>query len=103
MLPIPAPATIEILKNVPVIHGNVNTELTTPTGAGIIKYLVNEFSEMPEMEIEKIGYGAGTKELEIPNFLESIWEKSKKNIHIQIKSHHLKRTSTTALQNRSDI
>lgn len=68
-LPVPAPATIEILKDVPVYGTEIKTELTTPTGAGIIKYLVDEFIDLPEIKIEKIGYGAGTMDIEIPNIL----------------------------------
>jgi len=69
MLPVPAPATAEILKDVPSYGGNIKAELTTPTGAALIKYFVNEFNDMPLMKIENTGYGSGTKELEIPNFL----------------------------------
>jgi hypothetical protein len=56
---VPAPATIEILKNVPVCSGNFNFEVTTPTGAAIIKALVKDFGGMPYMEIKETGYGAG--------------------------------------------
>ena len=67
--PVPAPATAEILKNVPVYNNNIEVELVTPTGAAIIKTLASKFGEMPAIKIEKIGYGAGTKELEQPNVL----------------------------------
>ena len=68
-LPVPAPATAEILKGVPAYQTEITTELTTPTGAAIIKYLTDEFVNMPEMTVEEIGYGAGTKDLSIPNVL----------------------------------
>ena len=67
--PVPAPATSEILKNVPIYHNNIKAELVTPTGAAIITTLANSFGKMPAMKLEKIGYGAGTKELEQPNVL----------------------------------
>ena len=67
--PIPAPATAEMLKNVPIYHNNVKFELTTPTGAAIITTFASEFGEMPAMKVEKIGYGAGAKDLEQPNVL----------------------------------
>ncbi len=67
--PVPAPATAEILKGVPVYHNNIQAELVTPTGAAIITSLAEKFGEMPSMKIEKIGYGAGTKELKHPNVL----------------------------------
>ncbi len=70
ILPVPAPATAEILKGLPIYHGGVKSELTTPTGASIIKYLTDDFMELPEINIEMIGYGAGTKDFaEIPNVL----------------------------------
>ncbi len=60
-LPVPAPATCEILENVP-IYGGGETELTTPTGAAIIKTLADEFGPLPEMKIRKTGYGSGKRE-----------------------------------------
>jgi len=68
-LPVPAPATMEILKNVPITLGRVLFETTTPTGAAILKANVNEFCEKPSLTVEKIGYGIGHKEFEIPNVL----------------------------------
>ena len=62
--PVPAPATAEILKNVPIYNNNIKAELVTPTGAAIITTLADKFGEMPAMKVEKIGYGAGTKDLE---------------------------------------
>ena len=67
--PVPAPATAEILKNVPVYNNNIEAELVTPTGAAIIIALASGFGEMPAMKVKKIGYGAGTKDLEQPNVL----------------------------------
>ncbi len=70
ILPVPAPATAEILKNTPVYSGGVSFELTTPTGAAIIKELSEGFSDIPLMNIEKIGTGAGQKDFkEQPNIL----------------------------------
>jgi pyridinium-3,5-bisthiocarboxylic acid mononucleotide nickel chelatase len=67
--PVPAPATVEILKGVPIYKTDIEGELTTPTGAAIIKYLAKEFGGHPEMIVEKTGYGAGTKDFDIPNVL----------------------------------
>lgn len=71
---VPAPATTELLKGIPLANVPVNAELTTPTGAAIAKTLVSSFVDsLPEMTIEKIGYGAGTRELEgRPNVLRLI-------------------------------
>ena len=68
-LPIPAPATVEILKGVPVKTGTVQSETTTPTGAAILATLVNEFTDKTDFTINKIGYGIGSKEMDIPNIL----------------------------------
>lgn len=69
-LPIPAPATCELLKNVPVYTNKTNAELVTPTGAAIISTLSHEYTNLPEMRIKAVGYGAGEKDLEsMPNFL----------------------------------
>jgi len=72
-LPVPAPATLEILKGVPVHSGPVAQEMVTPTGAGIITAMASSFGAMPAMQIDGIGYGAGTRELEQqPNLLRVI-------------------------------
>jgi len=69
--PVPALATLELLKGLPVYGGNHPVELTTPTGAAIAKTLAQGFSPgMPLMSLEKIGYGAGTRDLkDQPNVL----------------------------------
>ena len=67
--PVPAPATAEILRGIPVYSTDSNAELTTPTGAAIISVLADKFGEMPEIIVEKIGYGAGEKDLKQPNVL----------------------------------
>ena len=69
IIPIPAPATVEILKNIPVKSGIVPFETTTPTGAAILAANVGEFTDNMDFSIEKIGYGIGHRNLEIPNVL----------------------------------
>lgn len=69
MMPVPAPATAEILKGVPVKKGLVDKEMTTPTGAAILKALVSVYSDQLQMNVSKIGYGLGTRDLEFPNVL----------------------------------
>jgi uncharacterized protein (TIGR00299 family) protein len=69
-LPVPAPATIEILKNIPVVGTDVPFELVTPTGAVIVSTLAESFGKMPDMLVSKIGYGSGTRDLDSrPNLL----------------------------------
>jgi uncharacterized protein (TIGR00299 family) protein len=59
--PIPAPATLELLKNAPVYSGEILKELVTPTGAAIVSVLASRFSQFPAMKAEKVAYGAGTR------------------------------------------
>jgi hypothetical protein len=68
-LPVPAPATAELVKGKPVYSTGVVGELLTPTGAAILTTLTSDFGPMPAMSVEKIGYGAGTSEPAIPNLL----------------------------------
>ncbi len=67
--PVPAPATAEILKDIPVKLGIVEHETTTPTGAAILASLVDEFTDTPEFKINKTAYGIGHMDFEIPNVL----------------------------------
>ncbi len=68
-IPIPAPATLEILKNTPVYSADIPHEMVTPTGAAIITTFAKQFGSMPTMKINKIGYGAGKTDMQHPNFL----------------------------------
>ncbi len=79
-LPVPAPATVAILEGVPVYGTDVSRELVTPTGAAIIRSLARRFEPMPEMVIDRIGYGAGQRDLaERPNLLRIILDAGVKN------------------------
>lgn len=69
LMPVPAPATQEILIGVPTYSKGIESELVTPTGASILKTLVKDFAKKPEMIVSKVGYGLGTKDLEIANVL----------------------------------
>jgi uncharacterized protein (TIGR00299 family) protein len=69
VLPVPAPATLEILKGIPVYATEVQGELATPTGAALLKQFCTRFGPMPPLIVETIGYGAGTREFGIPNLL----------------------------------
>jgi uncharacterized protein (TIGR00299 family) protein len=69
-MPVPAPATAELLKGIPVESTTITMELTTPTGAAIVASLATQFGPMPPMTIQAIGLGAGTRDLEAqPNVL----------------------------------
>jgi uncharacterized protein (TIGR00299 family) protein len=69
ILPLPAPATVELLKGIPVYTVDRKQETVTPTGAAIMMTLTNQFGEMPPMKISKIGYGSGKIQSEYPNVL----------------------------------
>ena len=67
ILPVPAPATANILEGIPAYSGDIKSELCTPTGAALLKHFVNEFGDMPQMSFEKNGFGMGTKDFERAN------------------------------------
>lgn len=86
MIPIPAPAVVEILKEAKCVGGPIKSELATPTGCAIYMELVDEIKEfLPAMTPERIGYGAGSKDFNHPNIFRII--KSKENIptdHVEV-------------------
>ena len=67
ILPVPAPATAYILRDVPIYGGAIRGELCTPTGAALLKHFATSFGPMPVMRVEKIGYGMGKKDFEAAN------------------------------------
>lgn len=70
VLPVPAPAVLELLRGVPLQAGGVQAELTTPTGAAILAESAARFSDMPPLRVARVGYGAGAREhRELPNLL----------------------------------
>ncbi|MCK4467700.1 MAG: nickel pincer cofactor biosynthesis protein LarC [Desulfobacterales bacterium] len=72
-LPVPSPATLEILKGIPIFGSGIACELVTPTGAAIIATLAESYGPVPDMAIEKTGYGAGKQDIESkPNLLRII-------------------------------
>ena len=68
-IPVPVPATVALLKGKPVRYTDIEAELVTPTGAAILSTLGDHFGKPPAMQFDAIGYGAGTRELPIPNVL----------------------------------
>ena len=68
-LPLPAPATVELLKGAPWRELGIEGEIVTPTGAAILAELADSYGPMPAMRVESIGYGAGKKDFGIPNVL----------------------------------
>ncbi len=68
-LPVPAPATVELLHGVPTYGGPVEAELVTPTGAAVLTTICRDFGKMPPMAIHAVGWGAGSRDLAHPNLL----------------------------------
>ena len=68
-IPVPAPAVLEILQDTPTYGRGIPTEIVTPTGAAVIKTLATSFGVAPPMRIDRIGCGAGTKDIGVPNML----------------------------------
>ena len=67
-LPLPAPATVELLRGAPIYGVDLDVELVTPTGAALLTTLADEFGALPPMLLEATGYGAGSREIaSIPN------------------------------------
>ena len=67
IMPVPTPATANILKNVPIYNNQIKGELCTPTGAALLKHFVTAFGAMPQMRVSRIGYGMGKKDFEAAN------------------------------------
>ena len=72
ILPVPAPATAEILKGLPIYGGEIRGELCTPTGAALLRHFTTRFDTLPAMSVLQIGYGTGTKDFPAANCLRAI-------------------------------
>ncbi len=81
ILPVPAPATAYILKDVPIYSADIEGELCTPTGAALLKHFVDEFRDMPMMQVSKIGYGMGNKDFERANCVRVLLGETSESIH----------------------
>ena len=81
LYPIPAPATAELLKGIPLAPSHTQGELTTPTGAGVLKALATKFGPLENFTVEGIGYGAGTKDFEAPNVIRALLGQATEKVH----------------------
>ena len=72
LMPVPAPATAELLRDVPIYGGAIQGELCTPTGAALLRYYVNKFGLMPVMRTQAIGYGMGNKDFPAANCVRAL-------------------------------
>ena len=73
ILPVPAPATAYLLRDVPIQSGDVRDELCTPTGAALLKYFVTRFGDMPVLRVSAIGYGMGKKDFQTANCVRAMF------------------------------
>ncbi|SMP43616.1 LarC family nickel insertion protein [Anoxynatronum buryatiense] len=82
LMPVPVPATLQIIQNhqMPFYNTGIPRELVTPTGAAIAAGMANGYGPLPAMEVTAIGYGAGTRDLEIPNMLRMVLGEKKKTV-----------------------
>ena len=78
VLPVPAPATAQLLKGVPVYGGQVEGELCTPTGAALLREMADSFGPMPPMAVDRVGCGIGKKDFPRPNILRAFWSGGKR-------------------------
>ena len=76
VLPVPAPATAELLQGVPIYAGDIRGEMCTPTGAALLRHFAARFGEMPLMRVSAVGYGCGTKDFEAANCLRAMFGES---------------------------
>ncbi|MBC8544767.1 nickel pincer cofactor biosynthesis protein LarC [Bianquea renquensis] len=81
-LPVPAPATLELLKGKPIYSKGIEHELVTPTGAAILVTLAADFGPVPDMVLEGVGYGFGKTELPIKNMLRVLKGKKKPQLKL---------------------
>lgn len=72
VLPVPAPATEELLRGIPTCPGGINGELCTPTGAALLRHFVRDFGPRPEMAVFRIGSGCGKRDFDRPNCLRAL-------------------------------
>ena len=84
-LPVPAPATAFILKDVPIYGGSIKGELCTPTGAALLKHFATAFADMPVMKTKAIGYGMGKKDFETANCVRAMLGESWGKTDIEIR------------------
>ncbi len=84
LVPVPAPATAQILIGIPYYQSHISGELCTPTGAAILKTFADDFSDMPVMTVKSIGYGAGSKEFEQANCIRAFLGETENNFSDEV-------------------
>ena len=103
LMPVPVPGTMELLKGVPIHQTDIPKELVTPTGAALITTLSQEFGVMPQMRLDRVGYGAGTRDLEQrPNLLRLCLGEKISRSDSQATHHHAETDSVDIIETNVD-
>ncbi len=103
LMPVPVPGTMELLKGVPIHQTDIPKELVTPTGAALITTLSQEFGVMPQMRLDRVGYGAGTRDLEQrPNLLRLCLGEKTSTSDSQATHHHAETDSVDIIETNVD-
>ena len=103
LMPVPVPGTMELLQGVPIHQTDIPKELVTPTGAALITTLSQEFGVMPQMRLNRVGYGAGTRDLEQrPNLLRLCLGERTSTIDSQATHYHAETDSVDVVETNVD-
>ena len=103
VMPVPVPGTMELLQGVPIHQTDIPKELVTPTGAALITTLSHGFGVMPQMRLDRIGYGAGTRDLEQrPNLLRLCLGEKTSDIDLKTTHHHTETDSVDIIETNVD-
>ena len=103
LMPVPVPGTMELLRGVPIHQTDIPKELVTPTGAALITTLSQEFGVMPQMRLDRVGYGAGTRDLEQrPNLLRLCLGEKISSSDSQATHHHAETDSVDIIETNVD-
>ena len=103
VMPVPVPGTMELLQGVPIHQTDIPKELVTPTGAALITTLSQGFGVMPQMRLDRIGYGAGTRDLEQrPNLLRLCLGEKTSDTDLKTTHHHAETDSVEIIETNVD-
>ena len=103
LMPVPVPGTMELLQGVPIHQTDIPKELVTPTGAALITTLSQEFGVMPHMRLDRVGYGAGTRDLEQrPNLLRLCLGEKIPSSRLQTTHHHAETDNVDIIETNVD-
>jgi pyridinium-3,5-bisthiocarboxylic acid mononucleotide nickel chelatase len=85
-IPLPAPATVALLQGAPVVGSEIDKELVTPTGAALLTSLASRYGPIPAMRLQAVGYGAGGRDLPVPNLLRVLIGETAASVSAQVET-----------------